>query len=99
MKYTGDVFKKFNNDKYSRVDALHKLDFFYGKDEKGNASLLLQTSCKVEVLPSTNCIVVEAGWRKKRQDMDYILQLETGGPYEYFCLFLRRHSRKLKRYR
>ena len=63
MKYTGDVFKKFNNDKYSRVDALHKLDFFYGKDEKGNASLLLQTSCKVEVLPSTNCIVVETGWR------------------------------------
>lgn len=34
MKYTGDVFKKFNNDKYSRVDALHKLDFFYGKTKK-----------------------------------------------------------------
>lgn len=64
MKYTGDVFKKFNNDKYSRVDALHKLDFFTER-RKGNASLLLQTSCKVEVLPSTNCIVVEAGWRKK----------------------------------
>ena len=87
MKYTGDVFKKFNNDKYSRVDALHKLDFFYGKDEKGNASLLLQTSCKVEVLPSTNCIVVEAGWRKKDKTWTISFNLKQADLMNIFVCF------------
>lgn len=65
MKYTGDVFEKFGCGKYSRVDAQHKLNFFYGRNSEGNASLLLQTACRVETLPSTNSITVETGWREK----------------------------------
>lgn len=65
MKYTDDVFEKFGCGKYSRVDAQHKLNFFYGRNNEGNASLLLQTACRVEMLPSTNSITVETGWREK----------------------------------
>ena len=88
MKYTGDVFNKFDNDRYSRVDALHRLDFFYGKNREGNAVLLLQTSCKVETLPSTNCIVVETGWREKDRiwTLSFILkQTDLMNIFVCFC--------------
>lgn len=87
MKYTGNAFKKFNNDKYSRVDAQHKLDFFYGRSREGSASLLLQTSCKVEALPSTKCIVVETGWREKDNTWTVSFNLKQADLMNIFVCF------------
>lgn len=67
MEYTKDIFNGFKNDRYSRVDATHPLDLFYGKDESGNDTLLLITPFKPPFLPSTNAISVLNRWRGKDQ--------------------------------
>lgn len=67
MEYTKDTFNGFKNDRYSRVDATHPLDLFYGKDESGNDTLLFITPFKPPFLPSTNAISVLNRWRGKDQ--------------------------------
>lgn len=67
MEYTKDTFNGFKNDRYSRVDATHPLDLFYGKDESGNDTLLFIIPFRPPFLPPTNAISVLNRWRGKDQ--------------------------------